>query len=155
MRNIVSNIEKYFVSTGKCRDYTDKIANNVETVSLVIPKNGLQNIQLPQNSLLDNVKIRAIQILADDQMFYGNLPDGTTRENLTVAALPSFAFTLGLDNEEIAQIPFTTMHTPTQSGKYNFIDSNVGRHRIGDSFVTQVGAGNFSDLIITLQFWYD
>ena len=104
---IVSNIENYFAETGKIRQYADKIATNDDTISIQIPANGLQTIQIPQNSWLDNHKIRAIQILAEDQMFYGNLPDGTTIENLNVAALPSFVFTLGLDNEEIATIPFT------------------------------------------------
>ena len=153
---VVSQIENYFAETGKIRQYADKIANHVETISIQIPANGLQTIQIPQNSWLDNHKIRAIQILAEDQMFYGNLPDGTTIENLNVAALPSFVFTLGLDNEEIATVPFTSMHTPTQSGKYFFIDSDVGKHRIGDSFITQVStAGNAQGRVITLQFWYD
>ena len=47
------------------------------------------------------------------------------------------------------------MHRPTQSGKFYFIDSPVGRHRIGDSFITQVGTGSYKDRIITLRFWYD
>ena len=58
-------------------------------------------------------------------------------------------------SEEIAQAPFTSLHRPTQSGKFYFIDSERGRHRIGDSFVSQIGAGSFKDLIITLRFWYD
>jgi len=153
---VVSNIENYFAETGKIRQYADKIANHVETISIRIPADGLQTIQLPQNSWLDKHKIRAIQVLADDQQFYGNLPDGRTTENIGPAALSSFVFTLGLDNEEIATIPFTSMHTPTQSGKYFFIDSDIGRHRIGDSFITQVNiAGNSGGKVITLQFWYD
>jgi len=152
---VVSNIERYFTETGKIRQYADKVANNSEVISIVIPANGLQTIQLPQNSWLDDSKLRAIEIVTDNEQFYGNLPDGTTRENLTLAALPYFAFTLSIDSEEIAQAPFTSLHRPTQSGKFYFIDSERGRHRIGDSFVSQIGAGSFKDLIITLRFWYD
>lgn len=152
---IVSQIEAYFTNTGKIRQYADKVANNSETVSIQIPVNGLQTIYLPQNSLLDNSKIRAIQIKAADEQFYGQVGNGTTAENLAVVDLPSFAFTLAIDNEEIAQTPFTSMHRPTQDGKFYFIDSNVGRHRIGDSFITQIGTGSFSGKIITLRFWYD
>jgi hypothetical protein len=152
---VISKIEKYFTDTGKIRQYADKVANYSEVVSIVIPVNGLQTIYLPQNSMLDDSKLRAIEVIADDEQFYGNLPNGTTRENLPVAALPELGFTLSLNNEEIAQIPFTTMHRPTQSGKFCFLDSEVGRHRIGDSFITQVGTGSFADLIITLRFWYD
>ncbi len=152
---VVSNIERYFTETGKIRPYADKPANNVEVISLVIPKDGLQTIKLPQNSWLDDSKLRAIEIVTDNEQFYGNLPDGTTRENLTLAALPYFAFTLSIDSEEIAQAPFTSLHRPTQGGKFYFIDSERGRHRIGDSFVSQIGALSFRDLIITLRFWYD
>ena len=152
---VVSNIERYFTETGKIRQYADKVANNSEVISIVIPANGLQTIQLPQNSWLDDSKLRAIEIVTDNEQFYGNLPDGTTRENLTLAALPYFAFTLSIDNEEIAQAPLTSLLRPTQGGKFYFIDSERGRHRIGDSFVSQIGAGSFKDLIITLRFWYD
>jgi hypothetical protein len=152
---IVSQIEAYFTNTGKIRQYADKVANNSETVSIQIPVNGLQTIYLPQNSLLDNSKIRAIQIKAADEQFYGQVGNGTTAENLAVADLPSFAFTLAIDNEEIAQTPFTSMHRPTQDGKFYFIDSEAGKHRIGDSFITQIGTGSFSGKIITLRFWYD
>lgn len=152
---VVSDIERYFTETGKIRQYADKPANNVEVISLVIPANGLQTIQLPQNSWLDDSKLRAIEIVTDNEQFYGNLPDGTTRENLTLAALPNFAFTLSIDSEQIAQAPFTSLHRPTQNGKFYFIDSERGRHRIGDSFVSQIGAGSFNNLIITLRFWYD
>lgn len=152
---VISKIEKYFTDTGKIRQYADKVANYSEVVSIVIPVNGLQTIYLPQNSLLDDSKLRAIEVVTEDEQFYGNRPDGTTSENIPVAALPELGFTLALDNEEIAQIPFTTMHRPTQNGKFCFLDSEVGRHRIGDSFITQVGAGAYADLIITLRFWYD
>jgi len=152
---VISKIEKYFTDTGKIKQYADKVANNCEVISIVIPVNGLQTINLPQNSLLDSSKLRAIEVVADDEQIYGNRPNGTTSENLPVAALNEFAFTLALNNEEIAQIPFTTMHRPTQSGKFCFLDSEVGRHRIGDSFITQVGASSNSNLIITLRFWYD
>jgi len=152
---VISQIEKYFTDTGKIKQYADKVANNCEIISIVIPVNGLQTINLPQNSLLDSSKLRAIEVVTDDEQFYGNRPDGTTSESITAAALPQLGFTLAIDNEEIAQIPFTTLHRPTQSGKFCFIDSEVGRHRIGDSFITQVGTGSFADLIITLRFWYD
>lgn len=152
---VISKIEKYFTDTGKIRQYADKVANYSEVVSIVIPVNGLQTIYLPQNSLLDDSKLRAIEVVTEDEQFYGNRPDGTTSENIPVAALPELGFTLALNNEEIAQIPFTTMHRPTQNGKFCFLDSEVGRHRIGDSFITQVGAGAYADLIITLRFWYD
>ena len=152
---VISKIEKYFTDTGKIKQYADKVANNCEVISIVIPVNGLQTINLPQNSLLDSSKLRAIEVVADDEQIYGNRPNGTTSENLPVAALNEFGFTLALNNEEIAQIPFTTMHRPTQSGKFCFLDSEVGRHRIGDSFITQVGASSHSNLIITLRFWYD
>ncbi len=152
---VISKIEKYFTDTGKIRQYADKVANYSEVVSIVIPVNGLQTINLPQNSMLDDSKLRAIEVVTEDEQFYGNRPDGTTSENIPVTALPELGFTLALDNEEIAQIPFTTMHRPTQSGKFCFLDSEVGRHRIGDSFITQVGTGAYADLIITLRFWYD
>jgi len=152
---VISKIEKYFTDTGKIKQYADKVANNCEVISIVIPVNGLQTINLPQNSLLDSSKIRAIEVVTRDEQSYGNRPDGSTSENLPVTALPELGFTLALDNEEIAQIPFTTLHRPTQSGKFCFIDSEVGRHRIGDSFITQVGTGAYADLIITLRFWYD
>jgi len=152
---VISKIEQYFTETGKIKPYADKVADYCEVISIVIPANGLQTIFLPQNSMLDDSKIRAIEIVADDEQFYGNLPDGTTRENLPVGVLNEFGFTLAIDNEEIAQIPFTTMHRPTQSGKFCFLDSVPGRHRIGDSFITQVGTGSIMDLIITLRFWYD
>jgi len=152
---VISKIEKYFTDTGKIRQYADKVANYSEVVSIVIPVNGLQTINLPQNSMLDDSKLRAIEVVTENEQFYGNRPDGTTSENIPVAALPELGFTLALNNEEIAQIPFTTMHRPTQSGKFCFLDSEVGRHRIGDSFITQVGTGAYADLIITLRFWYD
>jgi hypothetical protein len=115
----------------------------------------LQTIYLPQNSLLDNSKIRAIEVVSSSEQFYGNVSDGTTAENLDLVDLNKFGFTLAINNEEVAEIPFTSMHRPTQSGKFCFIDSNVGRHRIGDSFVSQVGVGALSGKIITLRFWYD
>lgn len=152
---VISKIEQYFTETGKIKPYADKVADYSTVVSIQISVNGLQTIYLPQNSLLDNSKIRAIQVISSSEQFYGNNDDGTTAENLDVADLSSFGFTFAIDNEEIAQIPFTTMHKPTQSGKYCFIDSEVGRHRIGDSFITQVGTGSFSGKIITLRFWYD
>lgn len=152
---VISQIEKYFTDTGKIKQYADKVANNCEVISIVIPVNGLQTINLPQNSMLDNSKLRAIEVVTEDEQFYGNRPDGSTSENIPAAALPELGFTLALNNEEIAQIPFTTMHRPTQSGKFCFLDSEVGRHRIGDSFITQVGTGAYADLIITLRFWYD
>jgi len=152
---VISKIEKYFTDTGKIKQYADKVANNCEVISIVIPVNGLQTINLPQNSLLDSSKIRAIEVVTADEQAYGNRPDGTTSENIPANALPELGFTLAIDNEEVAQIPFTTLHRPTQSGKFCFIDSEVGRHRIGDSFITQVGTGAYGELIITLRFWYD
>ena len=152
---VISKIEQYFTETGKIKPYADKVANNCDVISVVIPVNGLQTIFLPQNSMLDNSRLRAIEIVADDEQFYGNLPDGTTSENLTVFGLPEFGFTLAIDNEDIAKIPFTSMHRPTQSGKFCFIDSEIGRHRIGDSFITQVGTTGYAGQIITLRFWYD
>jgi hypothetical protein len=152
---VISKIEQYFTETGKIRDYTSKVANNCEVVSIQIPVNGLQTIYLPQNSLLDNSKIRAIEVVSSSEQFYGNVSDGTTAENLDLVDLNKFGFTLAINNEEVAEIPFTSMHRPTQSGKFCFIDSNVGRHRIGDSFVSQVGVGALSGKIITLRFWYD
>ena len=151
----ISTIETYLTETGRIRDYASLVANNCEVISVQIPANGLQTIYLPQNSQLDNSRIRAIQIVAEDEQIYGNVGDGTTIENITVASLPVFGFTLAIDNEEIAVTPFTSMHLPTQSGKFYFIDSSIGRHRIGDSFISQIGLGNFSGRIITLRFWYD
>ncbi len=153
--SVVSQIETYFTNTGKIRQYADKVANNCEVVSVVIPANGLQTIYLPQNSWLDQSKLRAIEVVSEDEQDFGNRPDGTTSENLQSAALPEFGFTLAIDSENVAQTPFTSMHRPTQSGKFYFIDSEVGRHRIGDSFITQVGTGSYADRIITLRFWYD
>lgn len=152
---VISKIEKYFTETGKIKPYADKVANYCEVVSVVIPVGGLQTIYLPQNSLLDNSIIKAIEVVSSSEQFYGNRPDGTTSENLDLVDFPKFGFTLAIENEEVAQIPFTTMNRPTQSGKFCFINSQVGRHRIGDSFITQVGTGVYTDLIITLRFWYD
>ena len=44
---IVSDIETYFAKTGKIRDYTDKVADNTDVISIQIPANGLQQIYLP------------------------------------------------------------------------------------------------------------
>ena len=95
---VISKIEKYFTDTGKIRQYADKVANYSEVVSIVIPVNGLQTIYLPQNSLLYDSKLRAIEVVTEDEQFYGNRPDGTTSENIPVAALPELGFTLALDN---------------------------------------------------------
>jgi len=152
---VISKIEQYFTETGKIKPYADKVANNSEVISIEIPVNGLQTINLPQNSMLDGSTIQAIQVISSDEQYYGNRADGTTAENLNVSELPNFGFTLSIDSEEIAQAPFTSLHRPTQSGKYYFINSVPGRHRIGDSFITQVGTGSFSGKIITLRFWYD
>jgi hypothetical protein len=151
----ISEIETYLTETGKIREYSSRIANNCEVISLQVPVNGLQTIYLPQNSQLDSSRIRAIQIVAEDEQVYGNVSNGTTAENLQVSSLPTFVFTLAIDNEAIAVTPFTSMHLPTQSGKFYFIDSGINRHRIGDSFVSQVGLGSYSGRIITLRFWYD
>ena len=152
---VISKIEKYFTDTGKIKQYADKVANNCEVVSIVIPVNGPQTIYLPQNSLLDNSIIKAIEVVSSSEQFYGNLPNGKTSENLNLIDFNQFGFTLALKNEEIAQIPFTTMNRNIQSGKFCFINSEVGRHRIGDSFITQVGTNSYSGLIITMKFWYD
>ena len=152
---VVSNIESYLLSTGKARDYTDLVANASEIISVVIPINGLQQIYLSQNSMLDDSKLRAIEIITEDDQVYGNNPDGTTSENITTASLPTFVFTLAKDSENIARTPFTSMHRTTQGGKFYFIDSDAGSHRIGDSSISQIGAGSFSGRIITLRFWYN
>ena len=93
---IVSDIETYFVKTGKIRDYTSRVANNSEVISIQIPvpATGLQQIYLPQNTLLDSHKLRAIQIIADDEQFYGFTSRGTTVENLPVTSLPNFVLAL-------------------------------------------------------------
>jgi hypothetical protein len=152
---IVSTIETYFVETGKIRDYTDKVANNSNVVSIQIPSNGLQQIYLPQNSLLDGRKIRAIQIIAEDEQIYGFTKTGTTFETLAVADLVNFSFTLAKNDKQIAVTPFVPMHRPTNAGKFFFIDSDAEQHRIGDCYISQVGAGSFSGKIIILKFWYD
>lgn len=152
---IVSDIETYFAETGKIKPYANKVANNSDVVSLQILVGGEQRLYLPQNSLLDSHKIRAIQIIADDEQFYGYTNTGTTIENLPVAALPTFQFTLAKDINDIAVCPFTSIHRPTQNGKFFFIDSEPYNHRIGDSYIEQVGAGNNSGYILTLKFWYD
>ena len=151
----VSDIETYFAKTGKIRDYTDKVANNSDVISIQILVNGLQQIYLPQNSLLDSRKIRAVQLIADDEQFYGFTPTGTTIENLPVAALPEFIFTFAKDNEENAVSPFSCMHRPSNAGKFYFINSEVGSHRIGDCYIRQINTGSYSGKIITLKFWYD
>ena len=152
---VISNIEKYFTETGKIKPYADKVADYCEVISIVIPVNGLQTINLPQNSQLDNSTIQAIEVVSSSEQFYGNLPDGTTSENLDLASFNQFGFTLSIDAEEIAQTPFTSLHRPTQNGKFYFINSVPGRHRIGDSTITQVGTGSYEGLIITMRFWYD
>lgn len=152
---VVSNIESYLLATGKIRGYTDLVANATESVSIVIPSNGVQNINLSQNSMLDNSILRAIEIVSENEQVYGNNPDGTTSENITLASLPEFAFTLAKDSENIATTPFTSMHKPTQNGKFYFINSDAGSHRIGDSYISQIGTGSHSGRIITLRFWYD
>mgnify|MGYP003648539401 CR=1 FL=1 len=152
---IVSEIESYFVNTGKIRCYTDKVANNSDVVSIQIPVNGTQRIYLPQNSLLDSRKIRSLQVIAEDEQFYGFTPTGTTIENIPVAALPEFIFTFAMNNEEKVVTPFACCNRPINNGKFNFIDSNPGSHRIGDCFIDQIGGGAYSGKIITLKFWYD
>lgn len=152
---IVSNIETYFARTGKIRDYAGRIANNSEIISLQIKTNGLQQIFLPQNSLLDSRKIRAVQVMAQDQQVYAQTSTGTTAETLPVADLVNFQLTFAKDNDYIAVAPFSNLHTASNGGKYYFIDSEIGKHRIGDCFINQVGAGSFSGRVIVLQFWYD
>jgi len=152
---IVSDIETYFVKTGKIRDYTDRVANNSEVISIQIPGTGLQQIFLPQNSLLDSHKLRAIQVIANDEQFYGFTSRGTTVENLPVTSLPNFVLSMGLNNVETAVIPFTSMHRPTNNGKFCFFDSEIGNHRIGDCFIEQIATDNKQGYIITLKFWYD
>jgi hypothetical protein len=34
---VISQIEKYFTDTGKIKQYADKVANNSEVISIVIP----------------------------------------------------------------------------------------------------------------------
>ena len=99
---VISKIEKYFTDTGKIKQYADKVANNCEVISIVIPVNGLQTINLPQNSLLDSSKLRAIEVVADDEQIYGNRPNGTTSENLPVAALNEFGFSIPLSRYGIS-----------------------------------------------------
>jgi len=152
---VISKIEKYFTETGKIKPYADKVADYCEVISIVIPANGLQTIYLPQNSMLDNSTLQAIEVVSSSEQFYGNLPDGTTSENLDIGDFNEFGFTLSIDSEEIAKTPFTSMSRPTQSGKFYFLNSVPGRHRIGDSFITQVGTGSFSGKVITMRFWYD
>ena len=152
---VISKIEQYFTETGKIKPYADKVANYCEVISIVIPANGLQTIYLPQNSMLDNSTLQAIEVVSSSEQFYGNLPDGRTSENLDVGDFNEFGFTLSIDAEEIAKTPFTSLHRPTQNGKFYFLNSVPGRHRIGDSFITQVGTGSFVDKVITMRFWYD
>jgi hypothetical protein len=151
----VSDVETYLLSTGKIRCYTDKVANNNDVVTVQLLANGLQTIYLPQNRLLDNGRLRALQVIAEDEQYAGYLPDGTVVENLTVASLPNFTFSFGMNNEEIATAPFVCLHRSSNAGKFYFFDSNPGNHRIGDCFIQQIGAGNFAGRTITLKFWYD
>ena len=152
---VVSNTEAYFLATGKTREYSDLVANNCETISVVIPKGGTQRIYLSQNSLLDNRVLTAIEVVTQGEQIYGYNPNGTTIENIPTSSLPLFLFTLGKDNNEIIKTPFSSMHRPSQNGKFYFINSEVGRHRIGDSFIDQIGAGTYGSYIITLRFWYN
>lgn len=151
----VSDIETYLLNTGKIRCYTDKVANNVETVAIKIEVSGLQQIYLPQNSLLDSKKIRAIQVISTTELQYSVDQQGIARENLAPGDLARFTFSLAMNNEEIALFPFTDANRALNNGKFYFIDSNPGQHRIGDCFINQIGTGNFSNKIITLKFWYD
>jgi len=150
----VSDIETYFAKTGKLRGYTDKVANNSQIISTVLSADKLQQIYLPQNSLLDSRKLRAIEVIADDQQAKGFTQTGTTIEVLPVAALPSFVLSIGINNVETALIPFTSMHRPSNNGKFCFFDSEIGNHIIGDCFIEQTSTG-FASGIIILKFWYD
>jgi hypothetical protein len=150
----VSDVETYLFNTGKIRDYTDKVANNVESMSIEITTIGLHSIYLPQNSLLDSRRIRAIQVISTDELSY-NVNITGPHENLAPGALASFVFTFAFENTEIAEIPFTSMNRPLNDGKFCFIDSDPGNHRIGDCFISQVGTGNNTNKIINLKFWYD
>lgn len=152
---VVSQIETYFAESGKIKPYADKVGNNSDVVSIQLLVNGVQRIYLPQNSWLDSRKITAIQIIANDEQFYGYTSTGTTVENLDFSGLPEFTFTLAKDINEIAVCPFTSLHRPTQNGKFFFINSDPLNHRLGDSFIEQVGANGYSGKIITLKFWYD
>ena len=152
---IISDTEQYLLATGKARDYTERVANNCEAIDIVIPKNGLQKIFLPQNYFLDGKKLRAIEVLANDQIVNASLPGGTVGGVLEVAALNVFKFTLAKDTNYIASTPFSCLHRPTNSGKFYFIDSDPGSHTIGDSFIEQIGALSASGVVISLLFWYD
>ena len=105
--------------------------------------------------MLDSHKLRAIQIIADDEQFYGFTSRGTTVENLPVTSLPNFVLSMGINNVETASIPFTSMHRPSNNGKFCFFDSEIGNHIIGDCFIQQATIDNQGGKIITLKFWYD
>ena len=151
---IISNTEDYFLATGKVRNYTDRVANNCETMNVVIPKNGLQKIFLEQSYFLDNKKIRAIEIVADDQIINSDI-SGRVAGVLESAALPVFTFTLSKDSDFIATTPLSCMHRPSNAGKFYFIDSEAGSHRIGDSFIEQINSLSANGVVIVLRFWYD
>jgi len=152
---IISNTEAYMVATGKVRDYTETVANNCETVNIVIPKNGLQKIYLPQNSLLDSKKIRAIEVLTDSQVLRATIPGGTVGDVLESLAISAFDFTFAKDSENISNTPFHCMNRVLNSGKFYFLDSEPGDHRIGDSFINQIAALDAKNFVIVLRFWYD
>lgn len=152
---VVSTIESYFERSGKIRDYSGRIGNNSEIVTIQVPKNGLQDIFLPQNSFLDRRKITAVQIIASDSQNNGVTNTGTVSETLPVESLPQFQLTFAKNQEIIAVAPFSVLHTASNGGKYYFFCSEEGRHRIGDCFITQIGNGSLGGRLIILKFFYD
>lgn len=155
MQVVVSTIESYFQRSGKIRDYSGRIGNNSEIIAIQVPKNGLQDIFLPQNSFLDRRKITAVQIIASDSQNNGVTNTGTVVETLPVESLPQFQLTFAKNQKIIAVAPFSVLHTASNGGKYYFFCSEVGRHRIGDCFISQIGDESLSGRVIILKFFYD
>jgi len=152
---IISNIEAYMLATGKARDYTERVANNCTIVNVLIPKSGLQSIFLQRNELLDSKKIRAIEVVCDDQIIDSQLPDGKSVGVLESVAVSAFTFVLAKNNDNKVTIPLACLHRTQNNGKFCFIDSDVGNHRISDCFLEQNVSGDISGVMVVLRFWYD
>jgi len=152
---MVQELIEKFELAGYCKDYTSTPGAKSDVISIEIPTNGAQRIYLPQNSLLDNATLTCIEVVPTEVQIYGFKQDGTTIENIPTSSLNEFAFTLAIDTEDKFTVPFTGLNSNGNGGKYSFISSVPGEHRIGDSYIDQFSATGWAGQIITLRFWYN
>lgn len=108
-----------------------------------------------QDPQIDRGRITAIEVPSQTDLVYIAPQGRTPIENLTAAELATFVFTLAIEDEVQFEVPLIELNRTTNGSKYFFVDSPAGKHRIGDSFVTQIAAGSFSGRYIKFNIWYE